>query len=586
MCGFIVSSLSKRIIQSYLAHVKYRGPDDCSIASSNGFNFGFNRLAFRGGNLSGSQPMSYMERWLIVFNGEIYNCQKLIKFIEKNNQKYLGDQNSDTEVLAAFLAAVIESECWDAISIIDGIFSFVILDKASNKLFYGNDRFGVKPLFIVNDENTISFVSDISYFKGLEIQSEEKFTQYIHHPMSLSPSDLYRGIKSVDSGSIHSYSIDDGEIERVYYFSKAIRNISLKNQTSIKELSKSLEGAIRRNLVGDYPGCLLLSGGVDSSLLSVITANSISQGNSVKTYSVSFTNDKNSEKKYRDEILNKYKNIKNTEIILNPEVFFNTLVEYVKKSRRLPVIPNEIALYALFGRISADGYRMALSGEGADEIFDGYHYIRDAAITNCIRPLLSFPIIKEIIIKLLSKFGVRFLKYLSAPNSLLAIISDGRHVYFNSLGYYDLRHIKELLIDYYLAGLLYRADNASMMHSVELRVPFLSNLITDKYLRLPNKYLSILFPPKFLPKLLLASLINFKFAFSKKRGFAVPWGAWYFESKEFQGIWDATKNFIKKTDLYSIPEGIEGNEHFGDFFERIGFRLMSIYLYSDGYNRA
>ena len=119
MCGFIVSPLPKEEIQSYLAHVKYRGPDDCTITSSNGFNFGFNRLAFQGGIQHGMQPMSYLDRWLIVFNGEIYNCQQLIKFIEKSNQKYLGNQNSDTEVLAAFLAAVIESESWEAVSLID-----------------------------------------------------------------------------------------------------------------------------------------------------------------------------------------------------------------------------------------------------------------------------------------------------------------------------------------------------------------------------------------------------------------------------------------------------------------------------------
>ena len=586
MCGFIVSPLPRNLIDAYLAHVKYRGPDDCEVVSSNGFNFGFNRLAFQGGSQLGAQPMNYLDRWLIVFNGEIYNSQQLIEFIEKGNQKYLGTQNSDTEVLAAFLAVVIEDQCWEAISIIDGIFSFVILDKVSNTLFYGNDRFGVKPLFVVNSEETVSFVSDISYFNSLELRSEKIFTQYIHHPMSLGPSDLYQGIEAVVPGVIYAYSINERATKEIYCCRKTLQGGELRSQLSLITLSKNLEGAIRRNLVGDYPGCLLLSGGVDSSLLSLLAARSVLKESIVGTYSVSFTNDKNSETKYRDEILIKQKNIKNTELVIDPELFFINLIEYVKKSRRLPVIPNEIALFALFRRISKDGYRMALSGEGADEIFDGYHYIRDAAITNLLRSFLALPLIKKIAIKVISKFGHRFLRYLEDPDSLLRIISAGNHIYYDLRGYYDLKRIKELLIDYYLTGLLYRADNASMMNSVELRVPFLSNLITDRYLCLPNEFLSIIFPPKFLPKLLLASLVNFKFAFSKKRGFAIPWGSWYLESKEFKSLWEETKSFVEKTNLFNIPDGIEVDAHFGDFFERIGFRLMSVYLYSKGYNKT
>jgi asparagine synthase (glutamine-hydrolysing) len=402
--------------------------------------------------------------------------------------------------------------------------------------------------------------------------------------MSLGPSDLYRNIEAVTPGVIYSYSIHERVAKEIYCCRKTFLRGELKHQFSLNILSRSLKGAISRNLVGDYPGCLLLSGGVDSSLLSLITARFLSQESVVETYSVSFTNDKNSEKNYRDEILKNCKNIKNTELIIDPKEFFINLIEYIKKSRRLPVIPNEIALYALFRIISKDGYRMALSGEGADEIFDGYHYIRDAAITNLLRSLLSLALIKKIVINIVSRFGSRFLRYLEDPDSLLRIISIGNHIYFDSQGYYDLKRIKELLIDYYLTGLLYRADNASMMNSVELRVPFLSNLITDRYLCLPNKFLSIIFPPKFLPKLLLSSLVNLKFAFSKKRGFAIPWGAWYLESKEFQSLWGATKCFIKKTNLYKIPDRIEGDEHFGDFFERIGFRLMSLYLYTEDYN--
>ena len=144
---------------------------------------------------------------------------------------------------------------------------------------------------------------------------------------------------------------------------------------------------------------------------------------------------------------------------------------------------------------------------------------------------------------------------------------------------YKLLVIKKLLISKYLRGLLYRADNASMLNSVEVRVPFLSKTIVRDYCNEPVSWRVALFSPKFVLKLRAASRLGMRFAFAKKRGFAVPWFNWYTSSSIFSSLWEKVKADPFIAEHFEIPKDIEHDPAFNAYFERAGFRLMCIYIY-------
>jgi len=299
---------------------------------------------------------------------------------------------------------------------------------------------------------------------------------------------------------------------------------------------------------------------------------------------VDFSDDPFGEKSYRHKVLSIKPELKGNEIKVDADNYISALVQYIHQSRRLPVIPNEVALYILFKTISSSGYRVAISGEGADEIFNGYHYIRDAAIMNYFNHITSFPFLGPYLSGFLYSLSPRFKYYSSNPFSLLEHITDDQAYFDESTKKYRLNVIKEVLIKKYLRGLLYRADNASMLNSVELRVPFLSKVIVNSFNSIPRNFTSVLLSPKFLLKVLLASKLGYSFAFSKKRGFAVPWLNWYMSSSNFRNLWVQTKSDPIIKSLSLIPENIESDSDFNNFFEKTGFRLMCIYIYKSDRN--
>lgn len=577
MCGIIVSNAGRVLVENYLAHTRYRGPDATSIIESQGYCFGFNRLAFQGSSQAAMQPMTLDDRWLIVFNGEIYNCGELLDAMAQAGESYSPKTNSDTEVLLAYLAFIVKRRAWDAIRLIDGIFAYVLLDKNDSTIYYGNDRFSVKPLFIVNDGERIHIVSDLSYFRNLERKDHADSLRYVQVPFAVSPASLYSGTAPVVPGTMYKRKVNAVTSEAVFQIPQTYTHSSALRRFSPLNLKRRLVEAIRANLVGDYPGCCLLSGGVDSSLLTLIV-NALYKTKPAVTYSVFFRDDPKGESYWCKKFLAKYPQVVNREFLITPEVFVDALAEYVGKTRRLPVIPNEIAMFLLFKRISSDGYRMALCGEGADELFDGYHYIRDAAITNLLRAA-CLGRHTELLAKLLHHRWPRFAAYLRSPGTLLQSVATDSEGYFNSVGYYDLERIKRIMVARYLPALLSRADSASMANSVELRVPFLSNRVFDEFFARPSDILAVIFPPKVIPKVLLSFYTDIQYAFSSKRGFSVPWQAWYDTSPEFRGMCARAQKYALSVPALRSFSAKSDTETFASYFERTGFRLLSLYLY-------
>lgn len=582
MCGYIVTNQKISLVHSYLAATNYRGPDATIAKSVDDISFGFNRLAFQGVGETGMQPMQYGDRWTIVYNGEIYNTGELKKILSDSGRTFVNASGSDTEILLAFLIYCAETNCFHMLTRIDGIYSFVLYDSLQGVFYFCTDEFGVKPQFFLFNESGYVICSDLSYFKDFENYSLDVLKKYVECPQSLSPVDLYNEFSESEPGTLYKYQIKTHTLS-VIHNARVNFPTGYSCLKNIFKIGSKINEAVKRNSVGDYPICYLLSGGVDSSLISLYAEchnqSSHSSGLKIDTFSVEFSDDPFSEKSYRQKVLSIKPKLKGNEINVDADSYISALVQYINQSRRLPVIPNEVALYMLFKAISSSGYRVAISGEGADEIFNGYHYIRDAAIINYINRIASLYFIGPYLADFLYSLSPRFKHYSSNPLSLLEHITDDQAYYDKSTRKYRLNVVKNILIKKYLRGLLYRADNASMLNSIELRVPFLSKVVVNAFNCSPSNFASALLSPKFLLKVLLASKLGYSFAFSKKRGFSVPWLNWYMSSPNFRNLWGQTKSDPLIKSIYLIPENIESDSEFNNFFEKIGFRLMCIFIY-------
>lgn len=573
MCGIIFTNQS--YCNDYLKSTLYRGPDDSKITVLGNWSLGFNRLAFQDTSSSGSQPMHYLNRYYFLFNGEIYNKFEL--------KKSLGDillkSDSDTEILFLYLIEIINGNLpYDSYDNIDGIFSFVLFDSTNKTLFFSRDRFGVKPLYIINSNEELTLISDFSYFPLDDISRfPNSLGHYLNSPFSFDTSSLYEKINMVQFGVFFSMNLDTLFVEKLFE-----TKLQFQNKThSLTYLKNNLEESIRRNLIGDYDAVFLLSGGIDSSLLVSLSAKMAPTKN-IFTYSVNFLNDHNSERINQELVIDKFKNIENKNVLIDQDYFVNKLSEYIYLTKKLPVIPNEIALFILFEEIKKDGYRLVISGEGADEIFDGYSFVSDAIKVNLIRSLSFFG---KLIVKCFNYFGkgLRFNDLLKKPEILFdkILLSDSKLL--NEGGYYNIQLIKNSLIEMYLYSLLQRVDTSSMRNNIEVRVPFLSKIIYDNHLKKPSRFFNIFFPAKLSLRIILAKLVNFDIAFSPKKGFAIPWYNWYKTDSTFKKLWiealkcDFIINVIKDNNIDFTFNPL--SEHSTNiFFDKIGFRIISIYL--------
>jgi asparagine synthase (glutamine-hydrolysing) len=584
MCGIIFTN--QKYGNDFLEKTKYRGPDETRLINKNKWYLGFNRLAFQDISIAASQPMEFQDRYSFLFNGEIYNKYQLKNYLANVVLK----SDSDTEILFLFLIEIITRKLpFEYFDKIDGIFSFILFDNIKNKIYYSRDRFGVKPLYLKQGIEEITFCSDYSFFQEVDIsENSSLIVNYLHYPFSFDTATIFNNIIPIPKGILFSMDLNSNKIEIEHTSPIKINNYSSIPFKDIIKLKNDLQESINRNLIGDYPAVFLLSGGVDSSLIVSITANTNPQ-KIINTYSVNFNGDENSEKENQDLVLKKYKNIQNTNILIDQKHFIKKLNEYISLTKKLPVIPNEIALFILFEKIKIDGFRLVISGEGADEIFDGYSFISDAIKVNFLRSLGGFG---KNIIKLFNYFGkgLRFNILLNNPLILFnnILIPDSKII--NDKGYYNLNYIKTNLINTYLYSLLQRVDTSSMRNNIEVRVPFLSTQIFEYHLRKSSIFLNLFFSSKLYLRFILAKYVNFKLAFAPKKGFAIPWQKWYNDNSEFKFLWEETlqSHFIKKI-ISDENIDLNFNKHslnsINVFFDNIGFRLISLYIKHQNQNQ-
>ncbi len=598
MCGFVgiwdsyksEEKKQRETLISMISPLSHRGPDDVGFWSQDSASFGLahRRLSIQDLSESGHQPMiSSSGRYVIVFNGEIYNHLKLREELENLNQfKISWRGRSDTETL---LTAI---EFWDIEYVLEkviGMFAFALWDRKERQIILVRDRFGEKPLYygyIKNDQNLDQFVfcSELSALKSisnnfLEISplALSSFFQYGCIPAPLS---IYSGIKKLQPGNLLKINCDNESgfapkvipKERNWYNtilvakeSFALQSNNLELKEALVKLEDVLIDSINQQTISDVPLGTFLSGGIDSSLITALLQSQKKEP--VPSFTISFPDDiygKNqffNESPYAQSVAS-YLGTRHTEIALTYEDA-QSLVPDISKFFSEPFADSsQVPTYLVCSEAKKAGLSVMLSGDGGDELFGGYNrhrfgpliYKRLSKLPFALKNFIS----NSINFLPLEKKGLNQDKKQKLSHAIMNS-QDLRSIYSSFVSIYSgnsqplndkwrsdsssflkndciesISFAEQLMLsdvlNYLPSDILTKVDRAAMNVSLETRAPFLDHRIAEIAWSLPLKFKikkkGFRYQTKWALKEILKKYVPKDIIDRPKSGFTMPIGQW------------------------------------------------------------
>lgn len=493
MCGIagILSSDidlrgEKLLVEKMGKTLKKRGPDAAGIYLTPEVALVHRRLSVIDVE-NGAQPMHF-GKYVIVYNGEIYNTDEVRKELEGFGYKF--DTHCDTEVvLKAY-------DKWgnESVKKLNGIFAYAIYDKKENSLFACRDRIGVKPFFYNKTKNTFSFASKIDtllcqpYVKSA-VDEEGLYEIFMLGPAKTIGKAIFKDICELPPAFCLTYK--NGEIKTYPYWKLEAKEFDENEETAAEHTYLLVKDSIERQLVSDVPLSTFLSGGLDSSIISKIASDKYKEsGKTLDTYSVDYTdNDKyfkkslfqpNKDSDYID-VISSYIGSNHHNIVLNNVDVANALEEAVIE-RGVPGFVDIDSSLMLFCKEVKKDFTVCLSGECADEIFAGYPwYHKKEVLFENVFPWARNTNIRQRILKngFLSD-GEEYLQsaYKNTLKNISYLESDDK---INK----RMREMFVLNLNWFMQTLLARKDNMSMASSLEVRVPFCDYRLVEYAYNMP-----------------------------------------------------------------------------------------------------
>jgi asparagine synthase (glutamine-hydrolysing) len=557
----------KEIIESMNQALAHRGPDNDGVWHDDYCFFGHRRLSIIDLSKASDQPMqSFDGRFVIVYNGELYNYRELklelqrvsLQQDQKDIATYFFQTNSDTEViLAAYMRWGVE-----CLKHFNGMYAFAIYDRDKKQLFIARDRMGVKPLYYNLSSDHIAFSSEIRSLLASNLIPRklnlEALNDYIRYQTVFAPDTMIENIQMLMPG--YYAMIEFGENTTVamnQYWNLSKHNPIINKKTSYEQIKKHVlsltERAVERRLVSDVPFGAFLSGGVDSSAVVALMSKTLNAP--VNTYAITFKENTFSEAPYSRMIAEKYKT-NHHEIELSVNDFLHDL------PNALSAIDHPSAdgpnTYAVSKAVKQSGIKMALSGLGGDELFAGYQTFQNYFKIKNSTTLKVFPSgmksfgasvmhaasksAKTEKLKEISKISIYNLQTIY-PN-IRKVYSEEGIQKLMAVNYYraskigeslkeiternnfEIRAVSEAEIKTYMQNILLRdADQMSMAHALEVRLPFMDYALVEYILALPDEY-KFLSSPKRLLIESMGDLLPEAIWKRKKMGFVLPYEKW------------------------------------------------------------
>ncbi|HXS38211.1 MAG TPA: asparagine synthase (glutamine-hydrolyzing) [Flavipsychrobacter sp.] len=511
-----------------------------------------------------AQPMySDDNRYVIVFNGEIYNYQHLKNELIKAGYSF--STSSDTEVLLKYYL----HKGADGLKDLVGIFAFVVWDREERKLFAARDQVGVKPFYYAFDNAFFYFGSEMKAVLAAgwpASMDKEKVYESLHFGAVAGESTLFEGIKRLLPGCY--LVMEKGKAPRIdkYYSTYQISKEPISQQDAVTKARALLDNAVNIQMISDVPVGTMCSGGLDSSALTALSARLTSR---ISSYCITIPYEGYDESQYGRDV-SEYVNSNHHELIFDLDEagkLLNTLIWLHDEPLRHP---NSVPIFQI-SRLAKEEVTVLLSGEGSDEIFGGYgvyfNVQRALKLQRLPRPALRLmlayahsknrpgqPILgamqkdlKDVLIYLRSTADRNVMRklfrnrsydisdrYQLAQDAITAAAGD----HINGMMYYDQQTHLQTLLD--------RQDKMCMGNSIEGRVPILDVNLFDFINSIPSHYKTERGNTKKLLRMVMEGKLPEHILYRPKYPFGVPLERYFIESKNNRATVD---NMVKQSEL-------------------------------------
>ncbi len=536
-----------RRVDAMSAALRHRGPDDRGVYTDPSVSLGFRRLSVIDLE-TGEQPIRLEnDRAVIVLNGEIYNFRELRAEIGEASFRSKGD----VEVVLRLYA----KEGISALKRLNGMFSVAIWDRLERTLYCARDAFGIKPLYVHRDGRRLAFASELrsllagGFPRSPEIDRRE-LRHYLYQKYTSPRGSILEGVESLEPGTVLEIR-QDGERRYRFWEPGDAPKTPLRPADAAAELEGRLSRAVKRQLVADVPVGVFLSGGVDSSTLAALAGRATAS--EVSTFSVGFSGEGAVSELSEARVVSGALGTRHHELHMSPEQVAGDLSAILEAQDSPSGDATCIPTWYL-SRLARESVTVALSGEGADELFGGYprqHYDvwidrlgAGARLLPSLLRIVGRPVSDRLVRRLGMPPGLRRQLDWSTVftrSRLLAIAKDPLPTEEDALALHDglARRWSELARkdplnarlavdrELFLAGdLLPKVDRMSMAHSLEVRVPYLDHEVADWLIPLPGTLKADLRRNKKLLRRVTRKVLPPSVASRPKRGFDVPVSGW------------------------------------------------------------
>jgi asparagine synthase (glutamine-hydrolysing) len=552
ICGLVAldgSAVDATPLAAMNETLRHRGPDSEGSLVDGPVALAARRLSIIDLE-GGDQPIGNEEGSVqVVQNGEIYNYRELRASLERRGHSF--STRSDTEVLVHLY----EERGATFVTELRGMFAIALWDSKQRRLILARDRFGIKPLYYRVEGRVLSFASELKALPRGEVDLDalEAFLAFNSIPAPLS---IWRGTSKLPAG--HVLVWDERGEPRIERFARpapvAAEDLRGGEQAELaEELRARLRDSVRAHLIADVPVGVLLSGGVDSGALAALAA--LESSERVQTFSIGFEESSFNELADARAVAERY-DTDHHELMLRPDA--TELLPKLAAAFDEPFADSSALPTYLVSELASRHVKVALSGEGGDELFGGYYtYVADqlaprlAGVAGVVRPLVE---------ALPSSSGrasfdykaKRFVrgahlpplerhhawKEIFTPEARAELLGPNRRGTADPLESYRARYAETEGADplarlqdvdfgvYLVDDLLVKTDRASMAHSLEARVPYLDEVVAGFALSLPAHLKVRGLAKKRLLRKAVAPLLPRSVVYGKKRGFSIPAAAW------------------------------------------------------------
>jgi asparagine synthase (glutamine-hydrolysing) len=568
MCGicgvFEPASTSKpdrAVLDAMSRSIAHRGPDDEGTYLHAGLGLAVRRLSIIDVE-HGHQPISNGDGSLwIAFNGEIYNHESLRQLLSKLGHRF--QTRADTEVVVH----AYEEFGADAVRHLNGMFAFAIWDAKARRLFLARDRFGIKPLYYTIAGEELIFGSELkAILEHPRVERRIDFValnEYLSFEYVPTPRTIFRDIRKLPPAHTLTYSAKGPEIRR--YWDLSLRKSESRPPVSWREyrerLRNELEDAVRKEMVSDVPIGVLLSGGLDSTTVLAMMARSSERR--VKSFSIAFEEKSFDESRYARLAASKLGS-EHHELTVTSGMMAE-LVPRLMDVIDEPFADSSIVPTYFLSRFAREHVKVALGGDGGDEMFAGYPTLQAHRLVEYYEGWVPFFVRATVVPRIIERLPVskdnisfdfkarRFISGRGVPvasrhhrwlgafmpqekRSLFVpeLVQDDVDTYevaYEHQRQCDARETMNQLLyldqKLYLEGdILTKVDRASMAASLEVRVPFLNATLAEYVAEIPHELKLRGLTTKFVLKKAMAGLVPSEIVKRAKKGFNVPVGYW------------------------------------------------------------